>query len=464
MRSHHALLLALCLAACDDAGGPADPVIDAAATLDATVDAADAAPADAALPDAAPPDAARPDPIDAPAGTWSWIDMPAMRCANGEPTGIGVNPAPGGARRLLIYLIGGGACWDEASCYRDERAAFIAQGFTGADFPGDGLGRFWFFSRDGGPFADHHQAFVPYCTGDIHAGDRVAQYGGRATHHVGARNIDAMAARLAATWPDLERVVLVGGSAGGYGALLTWHRVRAAFPGVRVDMVDDAGAPIPSPEFPAARRRLWSDAWGLADTFPADCPDCLTDWAALVPYNLARAPGARAALLTAMEDGVIASYMTISGATFRRGVERVVAAVADPRFGAFLVQGADHVLMAGPYVAGGQTVPAWLTAMQADDPAWGTVGPGALPPCGELAACDACAVCSVEGPCQAEYRACERLGGCVEAVVCAIGCPPDDVACIAGCAAPFPGIGDAALALYTCTRCDQCGEACGACP
>ncbi|MEZ4466742.1 MAG: pectin acetylesterase-family hydrolase [bacterium] len=374
-------------------------------------------------------------------------------------------PRPGGARRPIIYLIGGGACWDEASCYRQGRAAFIEEGFTGADF------RRWpepvLVLQPPGARERLRRSppvFVPYCTGDIHAGDRVAQYGGRATHHVGARNIDALTARIAATWPDLERVVLVGGSAGGYGALLTWHRVRAAFPGVRVAMVDDAGAPIPSPEFALARRRLWTAAWGFADTLPADCPACVDDWARLVPYNLERAPGARAALLTAVADGVIADYMQIDGATFERGLARALAETADPRFGAFLVAGSDHVLMAGPYVAGGQTVPAWLAAMQADDPAWGSVGPSPLPPCGELAACDACALCAVEGPCQAEYRACEAIGGCVEATVCALGCRPDDVACIAACAAPFPGVGEAALALYTCTRCGQCGGACGACP
>lgn len=451
-------------------GAPADAAPGDSATEDRGPDggvgAADAGPDAAAAsgPDAgpcAPPAAAA---VEAPADTWTWIPIDGMRCANGQPTGIGVNLRPG-ATRLFIYLIGGGACWDHASCYQDERAAFIEEGFAAEAFGQLGLAQFWFFDRAApqNPFADHHQVFVPYCTGDVHGGDRVADHGGRMTHHVGARNFTLLARRLAATFPDLERVVVAGGSAGGYGALFNWHRARAAFPCARVDLIDDAGAPIPSPPFAAARRALWSRAWDLASTLPADCPGCVDDWARLLAYNLERAPGARAALLTAMRDGVIADYMEVGGAAFERGVEQILASVPDPRFGAFLVRGDTHVLMAQPVVAGGQTVPQWLQAMQADDPAWGTVGPTPLPDCDTLADCGACAVCAAQGPCREQARPCEGLNGCIDAVVCALGCAAADSACIAGCGAAF-GAGAEAVALYACVRCDTCSALCGACP
>src|SRR5690606_24401771 len=135
----------------------------------------DAAPGDAAPGDAAPPDArvvdgapadgapppadaatavdaggdcaSEPVPLDVPPGVWTWVPVDGMRCANGEPTGIGVNLAPGGARRMLIYLIGGGACWDQRSCYRDGRAAFVEEGFGPAQFAQLALPQFWFFDR-----------------------------------------------------------------------------------------------------------------------------------------------------------------------------------------------------------------------------------------------------------------------------------------------------------------------------
>lgn len=457
-----------------DGAAPRDAAVADARVADAAVtDAAvtDAAGADRGVTDAAAADGAADagpavPPIEAPAGAWTWVPIEGMRCANGQPTGIGVNLAPGGSRRLMVYLFGGGACWDEQSCYRDGTAAFIEEGFEAADFPGDGLNQFWFFNRGAAenPFADHHLVLVPYCTGDIHAGDRVVRYGARETHHVGARNFDALARRLRATLPDLDRVILVGGSAGGFGAMLSWHRARAHFPGVRVDMVDDGGAPISPPQFPVARRNQWNQAWNFAGTLPADCPECLADWSRLIPYNLARMPGARGALLTSMQDGVIAQYLGVNGRTFEAGVEALHASIPDPRYGAFLIPGDAHVLMASAVIAGGQTVPQWLRGMQADDPAWGTVGPDVLPPCHTFPTCNECAVCAAQGPCAAEYDRCNDINGCVEAVVCALGCAPADNVCIATCAAPFPGVGEAGLALYQCVRCGVCGDDCGACP
>ncbi|MCB9523425.1 MAG: hypothetical protein H6702_08580 [Myxococcales bacterium] len=116
--------------------------------------------------------------------------------------------------------------------------------------------------------------------------------------------------------------------------------------------------------------------------------------------------------------------------------------------------------MAGPYVADGQTVPQWIAAMQADDPAWGTVGPSPLPACGTLAACDQCAVCAAQRDCAAEYGACERQGGgCVEAAVCGLRCARDDNACLGACVAAFPQAGAPAVALYQCAI-----ATCPACP
>ncbi len=462
--------------AADAAASDGDAARGDATPLDAPPDAAlaDAAPPDAALADAAPPDAAAPAcatpvraaPIASATGVWQWVPIGGMRCADGSATGIGLNRAPDGARRLFVYLAGGGACWDEASCYRNGSAAFIEGGFDAGDFAQLGLTGSWFFDRANrdNPFADHHHVFVPYCTGDLHAGDRVAAYGGRATHHVGAVNYEVLLARLAATFPDVERVVVSGGSAGGYGALFNAARTRAAFPCARVDVVDDSGPPLPPPHLPPALQATWSEAWNLPATLPPGCPGCVADWSRLVPEHLAAQPAARVALLTTMRDGVIAAYMGLTGDATERGVRGLVDAVAAPRFGAFLVEGDGHVLLGSHAVSDGQSVPAWLRAMQADEPAWGTVGPDPLPACSTLADCGACAVCAAQGPCQPQFRACEARGGCVDAVVCALQCPGEDATCITRCAALAPDAGDQAAALYVCARCQQCPDDCGRCP
>src|SRR5689334_11709107 len=49
--------------------------------------------------------------IHGPVGEWVWHDVPGAICANGTPTGLGVNQGTGD--RLVIYMSGGSACLDE---------------------------------------------------------------------------------------------------------------------------------------------------------------------------------------------------------------------------------------------------------------------------------------------------------------------------------------------------------------
>ncbi len=101
------------------------------------------------------------------------------------------------------------------------------------------------FDRDapGNPYRDHSFAFIPYCTGDFHSGDREAEYG---IHHVGYRNMGLYLERLVPTFCGASDVTLVGSSAGGFGTVFNYDRVRQAFAPRRVDLVDDAG-PSTSP-------------------------------------------------------------------------------------------------------------------------------------------------------------------------------------------------------------------------
>ena len=56
-------------------------------------------------------------PLPGTPGGWTWVDVPGMGCDDGSPTGVAVNPAPGGGGDLFIYFMGGGACWDASTCF-----------------------------------------------------------------------------------------------------------------------------------------------------------------------------------------------------------------------------------------------------------------------------------------------------------------------------------------------------------
>jgi hypothetical protein len=235
--------------------------------------------------------------------TWSFVDVPESRCANGEPTGFGLSPAAG-SDELVIYFEGGGACWNLATCGVGT-AANLRRGYTAADFDTDGIRDWALFSRTDSstPFGDMSQMIVPYCTGDVHAGTRVADYGGLRIHHAGGRNVEAMLTRVKATFPGLRRIIAVGTSAGGFGAQLNYPRLAAAFPGVRIDVIADSGQLI------APRGGLtteWAQSWGLV--IPSDCTGCLESFPRYVGYLAQRYPGSRFGLFASLRDAVLTPF------------------------------------------------------------------------------------------------------------------------------------------------------------
>ncbi len=446
---------------------PSDAQPDARSPVDAQPDTRPSVPADAHPDAAAAPDARPSAPLNLPSGVWSPVYIDGMTCADGTPTGVAFNPGPPGARRILIYMLGGGACWDEDSCYTHPRAAAIAEPILPEALATSDLTHAWFNDRTNAdnPFAQDHLVIVPYCTGDLHAGDRVAQYGTHTTHHAGATNFARLAERLAAAYPGVDRVVLSGSSAGGYGATLNWARALDIFPNARVDVVDDSGPPFAAPALSPALLSAWSAAWDLTRTVPADCPTCATDLSAHVAHGLAHARGGRFGLLSSVGDHVIGDYLQIDAAGIAAGLDALSAA-APAGYATYRVPGDSHVQIATPWVAAGLDIPAWIRLQLSEGPDaadWRSVGPEPPPVCASLDGCWPCVTCAANWPCAAQFATCNGIPGCVDAVVCAVGCGPTDQACITACAAAHHALRQEAVDLYTCTRCQNCGVQCGAC-
>src|SRR5438045_3078067 len=110
-------------------------------------------------------------PIDAPADQWTWVPFAGARCRDGSTTGVGVRVHPG-ATRLAIYFEGGGACFHDASCVIND----VFQNFGESQFnswsTATGTGGIFDPTRDDNPYRGFSFVYVPYCTGDVHAGSR----------------------------------------------------------------------------------------------------------------------------------------------------------------------------------------------------------------------------------------------------------------------------------------------------
>jgi hypothetical protein len=186
-------------------------------------------------------------PLATPAGQWTWVPFDNAFCADGSPTGIGVNLSATPGARPLIYLEGGGACWNEITCYTLMTAAYFTTGYGASDFASESSDTTYlalpggFFDRTAAanPFKDYSYIYVPYCTGDVFAGNNVVQYGSNMAHYVGFANVTAFLDRIVPTFPSADRVILAGSSAGGLGAAYNWWQTQQAFGNIRVDLIDD---------------------------------------------------------------------------------------------------------------------------------------------------------------------------------------------------------------------------------
>ncbi|MCY0990523.1 pectin acetylesterase-family hydrolase [Nannocystis sp. ILAH1] len=245
---------------------------------------------------------------DAPPGEWNWIDFPEALCRDGSSTGIGVRYGTGDG--LVIYFQGGGACFNALTCAQNPSS------FDGGDFDGSNNGIF-----DPGPqnpVGDWTHIFVPYCTGDVHAGNRPDQDSEAGVQQfVGFRNVAAYLERVVPTFTDVGHVLVTGESAGGFGAAFNYDRIADAFPEARVTLLDDSGPPLGFEVAPLCLQQKWSDLWGFDDTIPAGCQDCFPSQGGGIinigAYIAGKHADQRLALISSTGDSVIRFFFGFGG-------------------------------------------------------------------------------------------------------------------------------------------------------
>ena len=66
-------------------------------------------------------------------GRWVWIPREDTSCRDGSTTGVGVRLLPG-AEAVMIYLQGGGACYDAKSCEQNANAPIAGESFSHEKF------------------------------------------------------------------------------------------------------------------------------------------------------------------------------------------------------------------------------------------------------------------------------------------------------------------------------------------
>ena len=329
------------------------------------------------------------EPIEGPNEQWAWIDFPDSKCANGSPTGIGVNFTDR-TDKVALHFMGGGACWDSLTCDTLTTAVFL-DGFPGAAFEQQSGGlSAGMFDRDSttNPFADYSYVFIPYCTGDVHSGSNPMGPTGKS--FVGFDNFGLYLERLKATFPDASQIVVTGSSAGGFGTLTNFKRIADAFPKSEVLLLDDSG-PAMAPEYlsPALQQLTMGDAWSMEKNLPPECPDVGIGTVHNIHKCLSEQyPNSRMAVVATLRDSTILSFFTfgntgLTGEKFEEGNYDLADSVLKdlPNWHIYLFPGSAHtVLLTGDInrdPVDGVLLTDWIDAFLAGDSSWEDVRPDA---------------------------------------------------------------------------------------
>jgi hypothetical protein len=338
---------------------------------------------------------------------WTWIPFPDARCTDALPSGFGssttglaVSWGPEGSREVVLFLQGGGACWDFFTCGGAPELVprtAVAGPFGPGEFADvyDTYPGSWLRRENLPPsLRDASLVFVPYCTGDVHGGDATTTYPsplpGRAAvtwHHVGHANVKAFLKRLGPTFEDAEKVIVAGSSAGGFGSLANYVAVRAYWPDAKGYLVDDSGPPLVGDAVPAATRSAWYASWNLGASLDPFCAGCRTDLSQGLREILARFPDDRVALVSHLEDATIRGFfgrvtllpspglVPMPADTFEAELRRLGTTVLDPATDHakyFFPAGEGHPTLEDP-AAVSTPLPgleAWLELMLSDAPDW----------------------------------------------------------------------------------------------
>lgn len=206
-------------------------------------------------------------------------------CGNGSQYKFFVNRVPN-TRNTIVYMEGGGACWDYASCSGQT-------GVRGARNPNGIPDDYMSLLNPGtslvSPFVVRvhpwsavktqrwNMIYVPYCTGDVYTGDKVAVYSDESGqsaplvwYHNGARNTRAVVAWMKERLPRPTQMLSTGCSAGGIGSLTNYAHVRRDLAPTRGYLIDDSGPAFEAPagadtaQYPSRLLQTFiRSAWGL---------------------------------------------------------------------------------------------------------------------------------------------------------------------------------------------------------
>jgi Pectinacetylesterase len=235
-------------------------------------------------------------------------------CADGSPVHYLERAAD--PTRVVLYFEGGGACFSAATCAFDGPAkSYISSSDATPDLLAGRPGMFD-FDRPDNPLADFSFVYVPYCTGDVHLGNKEATYSDDlVVEHRGYPNGLIALDHLAEAYPDAEEVVVAGSSGGSVPTPLFAGLAADRLPDARiVSLADSSGAFPDDPMLNVVIGSLWGTMAAMPD-WPQLAGITLAEWGIpkLYRYAAEHAPEVVFAKFDYDHDSTQAHYRDLVG-------------------------------------------------------------------------------------------------------------------------------------------------------
>lgn len=319
---------------------------------------------------------------------WEWHEVAGTQCMDKKTTGFWIRK--GNPKKLMVYLMGGGACFNDL-CDTLATSSPKGKGFETSGPPMSGILR----QNTGAaeevpnPLGDHTAVFVPYCTGDVFFGNQdTPQSMGFLTRgkkiFMGRQHLNLVMESLkdSSYLPsgELEHFVLTGESAGGFGSLANYDFVRTNFVSDtevalnthwtinkakegRALLIDDSGVVMSESHLTKCLTKRWVNLFNLASTVPPDCPECADSLYAIYPFLQKKYKDDVAAFISTNSDDVITLFYgygftkangdgecgnaLLPGSdptSFKAGIEEFFNefVLGDNKFASYFFDGTDH--------------------------------------------------------------------------------------------------------------------------
>ncbi len=274
----------------------------------------------------------------------------------------------GTSDQVLLYLQGGGACWDHRSCHLAQTALRTASG--------PGTSGILDLANPANPFADYDIVYAAYCDGSVFTGDATVDYEGIRTFHHGLQNLSVAIDALQNNFPDPSRLVIAGSSAGGYATYAGYGAARVALPETPILVFNDSGPGIQNADASEDVQARVAN-WNFTDLIPKTCTQCDDQYSYLTTWATERDDSLRTALYSYQQDSIIGFFLDLDGPSYQELLLSVTGKIVDQnpgRFARFMPKGSNHTVLMGSefytQTVNGTSLLAWTKAFLDEPDSW----------------------------------------------------------------------------------------------